>query len=648
MNRYKLKCGGRKKAFLGADGAISAAATLAAAGITAAATNSAAKKQADAVIANAKTQQEAMLAQNQNANKLQEESIDFTKTQNEISRKQQEDIQTTLQMMAGQQNMGDIMERNKMQARNGGRPKRTKLKSAPFYGGAGQPFDVTDGGTMIPVQIYPEGILYEAYGNDHEHYHKTKSGKHKTGVGLKFKDGSELEVEGNQNSKQGEYLFTNPDGTDAVAISKHSIKGFNPAEAVNEGMHPSEAFVYQERIKNMYNIPDNGNKAKCGGRKKLKKLYGGYNVLMNTANTIQNDINNSNNVAVGTSYTTSPVERFKLKCGGRKKAAWGDWAGATYSSIGNLGAGIVGAIANNYAAKRISEANKEAAGILTAGYQGMKGIDLSMINKENFAPAQELAVTRLANTNVNPQLERIRRNANAETRAINNSTLSSAARQQRLAGTNDRMRQSMSEVYANKHNIDEQIKQENIGYINTAIQNNANREMQANQQYMASMLEGMKYNNEIENRKTLGIAQANADGTSNSAQVIANAQQQNGTLIGQAITNIGSAFGNSAAAIQKRNDDMKFNIGTLGNSEAAANVIAATGNTYGLDKQYGENLYNAVIKTNPSLAAKIADIFKLGKKNRIENKSIGVNLRTISTFPKVNTTIAGTIAPITH
>ena len=110
------------------------------------------------------------------------------------------------------------------------------------------PFVVTDGGTVIPIGRTPEGYdIYEILGNDHEHYHKAQGGKNKTGVGIKFADGNVIEGEGNQNTNQGEYMLQTPNA--AYFISKHSIAGFNPAKAINMGMHPLAAFNIQEQIK---------------------------------------------------------------------------------------------------------------------------------------------------------------------------------------------------------------------------------------------------------------------------------------------------------------------------------------------------------------------------------------------------------------
>ena len=247
MSRIRLKCGGkpRRKALFGADGAVMAAATLAAAGITAGATALAAKSQSKAIVDSAKTQAQSIKDQTINSNNLQKEQLAFTRSQNQENRQQQQDIQTTLQLMAGQENMNDRMEKNKMQVKLGGKPKRRSI-TAPFYGGG--KFQVTDGGGVIPLSVTPEGYgLYELYGNDHDHYHKTSSGKNKTGVGIKFNDGSVVEGEGNQNTNQGELLYVTPN--DAMFISKHSIDGFNPTQAVMNEVHPIQAFAIQEMLK---------------------------------------------------------------------------------------------------------------------------------------------------------------------------------------------------------------------------------------------------------------------------------------------------------------------------------------------------------------------------------------------------------------
>lgn len=528
--RYKLKNGGksRPKAIFGVDGAITAAATLAAAGMTTAATLKGANQQSKAVESSARTQAEAIKAQTANNTDLQKESINFQRQINQENRQQQQDIQTTLQLMAGQQNMNDRLKATQEVAKYGGRPKRKKLSKMtsdiPSYGGARIPFRVTDGGGVIPIQIDNAGYgLYELYGNDHDHYHKTSGGKYKSGVGIKFADGSTIEGEGNQNSNQGELLYITP--YDNMFISKHNIKGFNPTKAVQEGMHPQDAFDTQQKIKAIYGINDDGSKSNKSSYKQVAK-YGGHR---------------------------------RLKCGGRVKKGnggfWQNYAGATYNAAGNLlGAGIT-AIGNGIAGRKLSNAYNNAGNILADAYSQMHGIDLSEISRSDYTPAHIMAAVSNADTNINPQLERIRRDAAAQTKQVNNSTMSSAARQQRLAGINDRSLQRATEQYAYKQNEDQKIQQANAERIQQASAANAQLDAQANQEYAKSRLALMQYNNDIENSKIAGAAQARADAMTQSSSAKATALQNSMNTIGSALAASGQGFANSYNAMNKAKTD---------------------------------------------------------------------------------------------
>ena len=608
MNRIKLKCGGKRrhKAFFGADGAIMAAATLAAAGITAGATAAAAKSQAKSVVESAKTQAQSIKDQTANSNNLQKEQLAFTRSQNQENRQQQQDIQTTLQLMAGQENMNDRMERNKMQVRLGGKPKHRTI-SAPFYGGA--QFQVTDGGGVIPLSITPDGYgLYELYGNDHEHYHKTSSGKNKTGVGIKFNDGSVVEGEGNQNTNQGELLYITPN--DAMFISKHSIDGFNPTEAVKQGVHPVQAFNIQEILKARKGLNDDGSKAKCGKRRSLKCMLGGPTQNLEQVNMTQNPNNGTASVAGGVIYginnkTASPVEelqynnaiakrggRIHLKCGGRKKAAWGDYAGATYNAAGNvLGAGI-STWGNMWAANRLGKAYREAGGILADAYSQMHGIDMSELKMEDYAAPHTLAVIRDSNNiSYDPQRERIRRNIASERREINRGTLSSAARQQRLSASNDRMLQRMSEIDATENNAKEAIRQGNAERITQTAQANADRDVQARKDYANQRLSLLQYNNNIENAKIAGMAQGRADALTQSAMANAQGMQASMSAIGSGLT--ASAQGFSSTANGLRTDRVnRENILIGADSRNKTDYLIGNTETPG-NRQQAYNLWNA-------------------------------------------------------
>ena len=587
MSRIILKCGGkpRRKAFFGSDGAIMAAATLAAAGITAGATALAAKSQSKAIVDSAKTQAQSIKDQTINSNNLQKEQLAFTRSQNQENRQQQQDIQTTLQLMAGQENMNDRMEKNKMQVKLGGKPKRRSI-TAPFYGGG--KFQVTDGGGVIPLSVTPEGYgLYELYGNDHDHYHKTSGGKNKTGVGIKFNDGSVVEGEGNQNTNQGELLYVTPQ--DAMFISKHSINGFNPAQAVMNGVHPIQAFAIQEAIKDAQGLNDDGSKSK---RRSLKRMLGGPTQNLEQANMTQNPNNGTASVAGGVIYginnqITSPVEklqynnaiakrggRIHLKCGGRKKATWGDYAGATYNAAGNvLGAGI-STWGNMWAANQLGKAYREAGGILADAYSQMHGIDMSELKMEDYAAPHTLAVIRDSNNiSYDPQRERIRRNIASERREINRGTLSSAARQQRLSASNDRMLQRMSEIDATENNAKEAIRQGNAERITQTAQANADRDVQARKDYANQRLSLLQYNNNIENAKIEGMAQARADALTQSSLATAQGMQTSMNAIGASLANAGQGFASAFDDARKERTEFTNKFVGLGDKDQVKAAI---------------------------------------------------------------------------
>ena len=615
MSRIRLKCGGkpRRKALFGSDGAIMAAATLAAAGITAGATALAAKSQSKAIVDSAKTQAQSIKDQTINSNNLQKEQLAFTRSQNQENRRQQQDIQTTLQLMAGQENMNDRMEKNKMQVKLGGKPKRRSI-TAPFYGG-GQ-FQVTDGGGVIPLSVTPDGYgLYELYGNDHDHYHKTSGGKNKTGVGIKFNDGSVVEGEGNQNTNQGELLYVTPQ--DAMFISKHSINGFNPAQAVMNGVHPIQAFAIQEAIKDVQGLNDDGSKSK---RRSLKRMLGGPTQNLEQVNMTQNPNNGTASVAGGVIYginnkTASPVEelqynnaiakrggRIHLKCGGRKKAArgdyagapstWENYAGATYNAAGNvLGAGI-STWGNMWAANQLGKAYREAGGILADAYSQMHGIDMSELKMEDYAAPHTLAVIRDSNNiSYDPQRERIRRNIASERREINRGTLSSAARQQRLSASNDRMLQRMSEIDATENNAKEAIRQGNAERITQTAQANADRDVQARKDYANQRLSLLQYNNNIENAKIAGMAQARADALTQSSMAHAQGLQSSMSAIGSGLTASAKGFSSTADGLREERVN-KENILIGADSRNKTDYLIGNTKTPG-NRQQAYNLWNA-------------------------------------------------------
>ena len=335
MSKRRLRnAGTRQKAIFGAEaGAILAAAginvagTLAASAINANATKRAAQDQAKATVQAAQRQSQAIKDQTSKSREYQQQAQEFTKEQNAENRELQKDVQLQLQLLTGQQNVNDRLEASKIKVKAGGSANRRTLGNMQqsFLRGGNMPFTVTDGGGVLPVGITSEGYeLYEIIGNDHEHYHKTRGGKYKSGVGIKFFDGNIVEGEGNQKKNGGELMLVTPDN--AYFISKHSINGFNPAESVKQGLHPLQAYAIQEKEKDMIGINDDGTKKTKYSKRRF--LIGGTPNLYDYTNMAYPQVGTDTiaDTAVGVAYATqNPDEKRSLKCGGkcRKRAYWG-------------------------------------------------------------------------------------------------------------------------------------------------------------------------------------------------------------------------------------------------------------------------------------------------------------------------------------
>ena len=637
MVRYKLKTinsrpkalfGSQEAAILGAA-AINVAGQMTAAGINSKAAKDAARQQAQATVSAATKQANAIKEQTTKSKELQERSIEFTKEQNAENRELQKDIQLNLQMLTGQQNMNDRLEAAKIQVRNGGRMSM-KLTNGQddvllrgSYSPTNMPFVVTDGGGVIPVGVTPEGFdMYEIKGNDHEHYHKTKSGKHKTGVGLKFANGKVIEGEGNQNGNQGEYVLVTP--TDAMFISRHSIKGFNPAKAVNNGMNPLEAFIIQEQIKNANGISDSG--------KTNKRMTGGltYDTFSSTAQVPDLSRDGMAPIATGVAYGSinnmynkdtkaknGTCVRKRLACGGRHKAAsgsnisaWTDWAGAGINTLGNLGGAWITQSANKKAANLISNANMQAAGILTDAYRQMHGIDMSLINKDDYASAHSMPAIRAAIVNTNAQRTAEDR---ALQRRLTNSkrySMSGAAAQDRMTMAETQHNDNINNIEAQADKIRESIKQGNAQRISEAANENANRDAQANERYNTARLSLLQYNNNIENAKIAGIGQANADAISQSGLARAQGIQAGANAFSSALSASAQGFASTANGLRaervnrenvligadSRNkvDYLVSNTKTAGNRQQAYNLWNTWKNSSDSNlKQYASELASA-------------------------------------------------------
>lgn len=615
MKKRKLR-NTRPEAFWGA--VIGAAASLLGSAISSKGASDSASSSADAIIQASRENARALQQQNENNNRLQQQSQDFIKAENERNRQIQRDLQMSMQLQGGQLSADERRMASRIQVKKGGKVSRKKLRDAVFYGGGNLPFHVTDGGGVLPLRQTPEGYdLYEIIGNDHNHYHKTRSGKYKTGVGIAFDSpdyGNErlmqtkggkatkvVEGEGNQNTSQGEYLLVTPDS--GMFISKHSINGFNPVQAVNAGMHPLMAYNVQEASKGTSPVKKNRYKATAGissnyvlptdynidtimpisPRRSLKKggrckaLYGyGINPIYDpNANwyllggqrngyggTMSNGVS-TNNVYSTTPYNNSGTSYNNNSTYSPKTSRWnlglsGNLIGAGITSLGNIG----GAILTNWGASRASRLLNNAYGesgkLLADAYDNLKTVDISNLSRDIFRHQHFLPVVRSATYNVNPDLEEINRNADKAIIATNANTLSSAARLARLSGINANTTQFRSKVFGEKGNKEEAIKQENMNRINEAAAKNAELDVQSSRDFTAHYLDLLKYNNDIVNERITGRAQALADAMTNGAGARAAYLQSAGQSWGNAIAGSGQAFGNAFAIDAKQRADIEM------------------------------------------------------------------------------------------
>lgn len=325
MANIRLKNAGRRKAPFGSQEAaiLGAAAIGALAQAQASAANvkamtDKAKSDAQAIKSGADRQAQAIKEQTERSNEYQQASQEFISEQNDQNRELQKDIQMQLQMLNGAQNVNDRLEASKIKVRNGGHTRR-RLRNAGnatflLQGSYNMPFKVTDGGGVVALGTTPEGYdLYEIYGNDHEHYHKAQGGKNKTGVGIKFADGNVIEGEGNQNGTRGEKMLVTPNN--AYFISRHTMKGFNPAKAVDEGLNPIQAYILQEAIKAENGISDDGK-----GNSPVKRyMIGGQPNIYDMFNQSgpQPGMDTLGDTAVGVAYTSNTDTKRRLRCGGK-------------------------------------------------------------------------------------------------------------------------------------------------------------------------------------------------------------------------------------------------------------------------------------------------------------------------------------------
>lgn len=608
----------RTKAQFG-DGAMIAAATLAAAGMTTAATAVAAKQQADAtkqaatnqaqaIRQSAQLSSKALTEQNNNNTENVQRQIDNQKqtveSQNEIFR----DMNMNLALAAGQQNAEQRKEQSKIVVKYGGNMnKRRKLRNMGVI--------LQDNSYLIPVGdgafLLRGGSPTNPQDQTHSNSHKnTKRDSRNKGSYLKL-NGEEIEAEAGGFNTTGEII----DPLRGIVLSQRNIlpNGSSPVEEVLSGVPIDQAYAEQEYAKALLGLDNNDNsKAKYDYRKRLgarqERQFNNWWLKNAPAGTNPDDYITDYRAAFAAG--TPRYNRYKLKCGGRVKAAngfnynfandylanpnyynndvnystykgnnsskgggsgWGAAAaslgGAALGLIGNfIGAGIQNS-ANNYAARVLGDAYNQRANYLTDAYNKMHGVDIDSALEDFGNAAHAIANVRAGRFNINPQLVQNERNMLRQQRDINRTTLSGAARQSLLNAAILQRADADSRAYAEQANRVEAINQANISELNKTANENADRDTQMLTQRGNLKAQLLQYNNDIENDKLLGIANAQSDAVMGRAETSSTARTAGASAWANAL--VGSTQGINNAITGLANRRFQLQSALLGSTAGA-------------------------------------------------------------------------------
>lgn len=517
MTRCSLKRGRRKAPFGEAVAAagIQAAATMAAAALNNRAIERNATDQARAQEKAARLNADALKEQNETSKENQEEMIEFQRTQNEIARNDYNNMMMQIQMAMGQQNQNARLDASRIAVKNGGRKSLKRALGGygrfPLRGSSNMAFTVTDGGGVDYLGSTPEGFnLYQVVGDTHNQRHRTSGGKTKTGVGFRFEDGNVIEAEGNGDKKAngGELLLTTPD--DAYFISKHDIAGFNPRDAVMSGMHPLDAFNMQENIKDMNNIPDNGY-AKYGrmlrsGRHKAK-LGDWWNGLSDT-----------------------------------RKLGYANWAGAGIGALGNIGGAWLTTLGNNKAANIAASAASATGDIMANAYRSLTPLDLNSVRYSDYETGSMIPAFQTVRSSNNSGRASVERARDRMLTLAGRNNLSSANAQSMANRIESNSIDALNTISDREEQMKDAIRARNMQAANEAQKYNLMASSQARKDYASHRLTLMAQNNELENARRLGIANARATALGTTAQLYADAANANAGAWANALTSTAGDF----------------------------------------------------------------------------------------------------------
>ena len=594
-----------------AAAAITAAATLAAAGINAAATAKSAKEQANAMKANAdaqakaqtaaaKVQSDALAQQSENNNKNVEEQINAQKELQESQNDIMKEMNLNLAMQAGQQNAQERAEQAKIVVKCGG-----SLRGKRLAGG----LTLQDSNYVVPVG---QGLVLLRGGSPIHPQDQTHANSHKNSISGRYNKGSylkvgnkEIEAEAGGNRTTGEII--DPSSKFVYSQRRFLPDGTSPVEKILAGYPKDEVALEQELTKKLLGIKNNGNKAmygrrylKCGGhcRTKAKGGWAPYKYYKDTLNTSQRNLQNyyaslpGSNImpnsdyfyddrvsiiptisdpAKGSDYINNLKVNPNLINGSNndnKGSWWSRQSPATQSALigglTNLGGHLITSLGNGIASGYMQRANRYANDVLTNArnqtrdtyidaYNKMHGIDANgLIKEDDFKATHAIANVRAGRFNINPQLAQVERDSARQLKSIRGGINSALARQRLMSDVATRSQDARDKLYGEQTNEVEKINQNNIVQLNEVAMKNAELDTRSKTNLSALKVDVAKYNNDIENTKLQGIADATADALMGNAQGDAQLRINNAGLRSNFATSTLGGFGNILANAGKQ------------------------------------------------------------------------------------------------
>lgn len=479
MKRTKLK-NTRPKAVLGA--LIPAAVSLAGSIINGVGSARQAKSEADAIEEQSRMQADMIKSINENNNRLQERLIASNKEQNQ----RMVNAYLNSAMQQGALNVDNRYRASRIQVAKGGRLGanhssllRGSNNNVEVEGGEliitpNIPPQATDGGQIIPIGQTEDGnIISIAVGPSHEQKHRSINGKQEGGVGMDVND-------------------------ETMILSRHTHNGFNPVEAVAQGMAPEDAFQIQEN-----------------------------NKIMDRVN-----------------YKT-PVGRRRLRYAGRTRYDNGGIGATTITGIGNaLGWGAT-AIGNAIGAQHQKRGVNRAADAMVNAYNQLRGVDLNQLNgvyNHGIAALQDASTI-----NAGAERAAIERSLQRNLRGINRGRLSSAAAQNLSATAETNAQDLINQAEAEAAKRRQVVASENQQAINDMTKTNLSIDAQRAQ----TLNDLLKYNSEVANQRVLGVGQANADRYNQLGQIRSQRSFANWSGLGNVFTNTAQTYQNQVDAYNK-------------------------------------------------------------------------------------------------